>query len=134
VSQRNNDQLRQRSTAEQSVRSQNTVCDVRSHQTVRCRKKTEDFNGQQLQTPTVGWRSTHWTVNNVVSGGPPDYPVCPSTATTGIVVGAINTPTTTIQAIQAFQLPHSTLEQKNRLQRHNHGIKSSPSSKIKSSA
>jgi hypothetical protein len=27
-----------------------------------------------------------------MSGAPPDYPVCPSTATAGIVVGAINTP------------------------------------------
>jgi hypothetical protein len=25
------------------------------HRTVWCRKKTEDFNDQQLQTPTVDW-------------------------------------------------------------------------------
>jgi hypothetical protein len=41
--------------------------------------------------------------------------------------------TTTIQVIQAFQPPHSILEQKNTIQRHNQSIKSSPSSKIKSS-
>jgi hypothetical protein len=61
------------------------------HWTVLCRKKTEDFNGQQLQNPTVSWCGTHRTVNSAVSGAPPDCPVCPSTATTEIVVGAINT-------------------------------------------
>jgi hypothetical protein len=34
------------------VRSQN--CKVRMHQTVRCHKRTKEFNGQLLQTPTVG--------------------------------------------------------------------------------
>jgi hypothetical protein len=57
-----------------------------------CRKRTEDFNCQQLQTPTVGWRGTHRIVNNVVFAAPPDCPVCPSTAITRIVVGAINNP------------------------------------------
>jgi hypothetical protein len=38
------------------------------HRTVRCTKRIDDFNGQQLQTPTVGWRGTHRTVNSVVSG------------------------------------------------------------------
>jgi hypothetical protein len=33
-----------------------------------------------------------------MSGAPPDYLVCPSIATDRIVVGAINAPTTTIQA------------------------------------
>jgi hypothetical protein len=52
----------------------------------------------------------------------------------GIVVWGLNNPQpTTIQAIQALQLPHSILEQKNRLQIHNQSIKSSPSSKIKPS-
>jgi hypothetical protein len=32
------------------------------HQTVRCRKRIKDFNGQPLQTPTVYWRGTHHTV------------------------------------------------------------------------
>jgi hypothetical protein len=31
-------------------------------------------------------------MNNDVSGAPLDCPVCPSTTTAGIVVGAINTP------------------------------------------
>jgi hypothetical protein len=86
--------LAQRSTtltAEQSA-VQKSVYKVRTHRTVRCRKKTKDFNGQQLQTPTVGEHGTHRTVNSVVSSAPPDYPVCPSTTTTEIVVGAINTP------------------------------------------
>jgi hypothetical protein len=30
------------------------------------------FNGQPLQTSTVCWRGTHWTVNSVLSGAPPD--------------------------------------------------------------
>jgi hypothetical protein len=34
------------------VRSQSYK--VGMHRTVQCHKKTEDFNGQQLQTPTVG--------------------------------------------------------------------------------
>jgi hypothetical protein len=65
---------------------------VRTHRIIRCRKRTKDFNGQSLQTPTVSWCGTHQTINSVMSGVAPDYPVCPSTATTGIVVGAINTP------------------------------------------
>jgi hypothetical protein len=62
------------------------------HQTVRCGKRIKEFNGQPLQTPTVGCRGTHRTVNSVMSGAPPDCPVCPSTTMTVIVVGAINTP------------------------------------------
>jgi hypothetical protein len=72
------------------VRSQN--CKVRTHRTVRCRKRTKEFHGQPLQTPTVGCRGTHRTVNSVMSCALPDCPVCPSTATTVIVVWAINTP------------------------------------------
>ena len=34
------------------------------------------INGQPLQTPTVSWRGMHRTMNSVVSGAPPDYPVC----------------------------------------------------------
>jgi hypothetical protein len=76
-----------------STKTQKTVCDDRSYRrTVRCRKKTEDLNGKQLQTPTVGSRGTHQTMNSGVSGAPPDCPVWPSTTTAGIVVGAINTP------------------------------------------
>jgi hypothetical protein len=78
--------------SEVSLQSQNAQDCLVCHRTTRCRKRTEDFNGQQLQTPTVGWRGTHWTVNNAVSGAPPNCPVCPSTTTAWIVVGAINTP------------------------------------------
>jgi hypothetical protein len=61
VRQQSNDQLRQRSTVEQSDRqkSEDSLrCQIAPdcpvcHRTVRCHKKTEDFNGQQLQTPTV---------------------------------------------------------------------------------
>jgi hypothetical protein len=76
VSPRSNDRLRD---CVRSLKRQKTVCDDRSHRTVRCVKRTEVFNGQQLQTPTVGWRDTHRIVNSVVSGAPPDCPVCPST-------------------------------------------------------
>jgi hypothetical protein len=47
------------------------------HRIVRCTQRTDDFNGQQLQTPTVGWRGTHRTVNSGVSVAPPNYPVHP---------------------------------------------------------
>jgi hypothetical protein len=67
-------------------------CEVRTHRTVRCSKKTKDFNGQLLQTPTVYWRGRHQIVNSVMSGAPLDCLVCPSTTMTGIVVWAINTP------------------------------------------
>jgi hypothetical protein len=74
------------------LRSQNTPnCPV-CQRTVRCSKRTKDFNGQMLQTPTVYWRGRHRLVNSVMFGAPLDCPVCPSTATAGIVVGAINTP------------------------------------------
>jgi hypothetical protein len=85
------------------VRSQN--CKVRTHRphrTVQCRKRTEDFNGQLLQTPTVCWHSTHQTMNNAMSGAPLDCQMCPSTATTGIVVGAINTPNHHHSSHQSF--------------------------------
>jgi hypothetical protein len=38
------------------------------HWTVRCTTRTDDFNGQQLQTPTVGWRGTHRTMNSAMYG------------------------------------------------------------------
>jgi hypothetical protein len=69
-----------------------------------------------------------------MSGAPPDYPVCPSTTTTEIVVGAINTPTTIIQAIQAPYTSHSIQEQRQTLQRQKQSIQSTPSSKINSIA
>jgi hypothetical protein len=54
------------------LRSQNAPdCPV-CHRTVRCCKRTRDFNGQLLQTPTVYWRGRHRTVNSVMSGAPPD--------------------------------------------------------------
>jgi hypothetical protein len=70
------------------VRSQS--CEVRTHQTclvrhqtVRCHKRTTDFNGQLLQTPTVCLRDSRRTVNSTLSGAPPDCPVCPSSAMAG---------------------------------------------------
>jgi hypothetical protein len=86
-----NDRLHWLQHSQQS-RCQKLVCNVRIHQTDRCCKRTEDFNGQQLQTPTFDWCGTHRTMNSAVFGAPPHCPVCPSTATTGIVVGAINAP------------------------------------------
>jgi hypothetical protein len=54
------------------VGSQNTPdCPV-CHRTVQCRKRTKDFNGQPLQTPTDGSRGTHRTLNSVMSGVPID--------------------------------------------------------------
>jgi hypothetical protein len=45
--------------SEVSVQSQNTLdCPV-CHRTIWCFMRTEDFNGQQLQTLTVGWRGNH---------------------------------------------------------------------------
>jgi hypothetical protein len=81
VSQQSKGQLHQWSTAVQSdCQKSERVCKVRTHCTVRCRKRTNDFNGQQLQTPTVGWCGTHQTVNSAISGAPPNCSVCPSTA------------------------------------------------------
>jgi hypothetical protein len=139
VSQRINGQLCQQSTTltggtvnSAKVRSQN--CKVRTHQTIRCRKRTKDFNGQPLQTPTVGWRGTHHTVNSDMSGAPPDYLVCPSTAMAGKVVGAINTPQPPSFKPSKFQTFTFNTTAKTYTPRHNQRIKSSPSSKIKSSA
>jgi hypothetical protein len=81
-----------RRSQKSELRSQNTPNCLVCHRTVLCRKRTKDFNGQPLQTPMVCWCGTHRTMNTVMSGAPPDCPVCPSTATAGIVVGAINTP------------------------------------------
>jgi hypothetical protein len=36
------------------------------HQTIQCTKRTDNFNGQQLQTPTVGWCGMRRTVNSSV--------------------------------------------------------------------
>jgi hypothetical protein len=65
-----------------------------------------------------------------MSGAPPDCPVCPSTATAGIMVGAINTPT----SHPSFQTFTFNTRAKTYTPRHNQRIKSSPSSKINSSA
>jgi hypothetical protein len=74
------------------LQSQNAPDCLVCLQTVRCRKRTKDFNSQLLQTTMVGLRGTHWTLNSVMSGAPLDCLVCPSTTTAGIVVGTINTP------------------------------------------
>jgi hypothetical protein len=63
-----------------TLQSQNAAECPMCHRTVQCHKRTKDFNGQQLQTPTIGWRGTQRTVNSRVSGAPPDCLVCPSTA------------------------------------------------------
>jgi hypothetical protein len=73
---------------------------------VRCSYKTKDFNGQPLQTLTWHAPDTeqcHVRCTTGLSGAP-------STTTTRIVVGAINTPTTSIQAIQVFWTQHSIQE------------------------
>jgi hypothetical protein len=119
--------------SEVSLQSQNTPdCPV-CHRTIRCHKKIEDFNGQYLQTPMVGWRGTHRIVNNAVSGAPPDCPVCPSTATTGIVVEAINTPDHHHSSHPSIATSSFNTRAKVYIQRHNQSIKSSSSFKIKSS-
>jgi hypothetical protein len=113
-------------------RSQNALdCPV-CHQTVRCRKRTKDSNGQPLQTPMVYWRGTHWTVNSVMSGAPLDCPVCPSTATAGIVVGAINTPNHHHSSHPSFLNSTFNTRAKAYTPRHIQNIKSSPSLKINS--
>jgi hypothetical protein len=81
-------------------------CKVRTHWTVRCCKRTIDFNGQPLQTLTVCWRGTHRIVNIAMSGVPIDSNGWNSGW------GYKYPPTTTIQAIQVFWTPHSIQEQK----------------------
>jgi hypothetical protein len=124
----------QRSTAVKSEQCRSQNCKVRTHRTVWCRKRTKDFNCQLLQTPTVGWYGTHRTMNNAMSGAPPDCPVCPSTATTGIVVGAINTPNHHHSSHPSFQTFTFNTRAKAYTPRHNQKIKSSSSLKINSSA
>jgi hypothetical protein len=90
-------------------------------------------------------RSTALNPNVQLTWNAPDNEQChvrcttglsgvPSTATARIVVGAINTLTTTIQAIQVFSPSQSIQEQKPTLQDTNQNIKSSPSLKINSIA
>jgi hypothetical protein len=110
------------------VRSQS--CEVRTHRTVRCRKRRKVFNAQSLQTPMVGWHGTHRTMNNVVSGAPLDCPVCPSTTTARIVVGAINTPNHLHSSHPSFQHFTFNTRAKSYTPRHNQNIKSSSSLKI----
>jgi hypothetical protein len=104
------------------------------HRTIRCRKRTKDFNGQPLQTPTVCWRDRRRTMNSVMSGAPPDYRVCPSTATARIVVGAINTPNHQHSRNLNFLNSRFNTRAKAYTPRHNQKIKSSRSLKINSIA
>jgi hypothetical protein len=50
------------------VRSQKQSTMVRSHRTIWCATGAGRFNGRLPQTPTVGWRGRHWTMNNGMSG------------------------------------------------------------------
>jgi hypothetical protein len=122
VRQRSNGQLRPTvdcTTARTvcSTRSQKIVCDDRSHQTVWCatglssatrRHKTSTVNNSKPQ------QSTDMALTRL-SGGP-------STATTGIVVGAINTPNHHHSSNPSFSLFSFNTRAKNTLQRHNQSI------------
>jgi hypothetical protein len=84
---RRNGQLRQRSTAPQSDR-QRSEDSLQCQITPNCRvhQKDRSFQCQQLQTPTVGWRGTHRTVNSGVRCAHRQS----SQPMTRIVVGDIN--------------------------------------------
>jgi hypothetical protein len=71
-------------------------------------------------------------VNSVMSGAPLDCSVCPSTATTGIVVGAINTPNHHHSNYPSFLDSTFNKRAKAFTPRHIQKIKSSPSLKINS--
>jgi hypothetical protein len=141
VSPWSNGRLHQRSTAVDcaavwSVRSQKTVCDVRSYQTVRCTKRIDDFSVQQLQTPTIDWRGTHRTVNNRVSGAHRTVPCAhrqTKQPTTRMLVGAINTPNHLHSSKPSFPLSTFNTRSNNTIQRYIQSLQSSPSAIIKSS-
>jgi hypothetical protein len=125
-----------RQKSEDSLRRQVAPdCPV-CHRTVRCTTRTYDFNGQQLQTPTVGWRGMHWTVNSSMSGAHQTVRCAHrqrSQPTARIVVAAINTPNHLHSNHPSFPLFTLNTRAKNTLQRHIQSLQSSPSSKIKSS-
>jgi hypothetical protein len=127
-----NDRLHQRSTATAvcSGRRLETVYDVRSHRTVRCTTRIGKFNGQLLQTPTVGWCGVHRTVNSAVSDAHRTVRCARwqrTQPTTRMLVGAINIPQP--QPFKSSNLSLSTLNTraKNTLQIHIQTLQSSPS-------
>jgi hypothetical protein len=64
------------------------------HRTIRCTTRIGEFNGQLLQTPTIGWRGTHRTMNSGVSGAYRTVQCAHRQRihpTTRMLVGAINT-------------------------------------------
>jgi hypothetical protein len=67
-----------------------------------------------------------------MSGAPLDCPVCPLTATVGIVVGAINTPNHHHSSHPSFLHLTFNTREKVYTPRHNQKIKSSPSLKTNS--
>jgi hypothetical protein len=119
----------QRSTARTvwSVRSQKTVCDDRSHQTVWCSKRTNDSKPQR---PADVARTGLWTVMCPIHHR---TVWCPSTTTAEIVVGAINTPNHHHSSHPSISLSSFNTRAKNTLQRHIQNLQSSLSYKIKSS-
>jgi hypothetical protein len=112
-----NGHLRQRSTATRlpwvrNVRSQKQSATIMSHWTVRCATRTGESNGR-LQWATDVTSIGHWTVPCLVHTGLSSVSVdIKLQPTTRIVIETINTPTTTIQWIQAFHSPHSIQEQR----------------------
>jgi hypothetical protein len=117
VRQWSNRQIRQRSTAEQSDR-QKSQDSLRCQIAADCPMPREDRILQWSIAPNPNGRLTWHS---------PDSEQCSVRCTTGLAGVPIDSngwnsgwsykypPTTTIQAIQALQLPHSILEQKNRL-------------------
>jgi hypothetical protein len=118
VRQRSNGQLRQRSTVEQSDR-QKSEDSLRCQIAPDCPMPQEDRRLPRLTAPNPNGRLTWHSPDSE------QWSVRCTTRLSGVSIdnndwnsgwGYKYPPTTTIQAIQAFQLPHSILEQKNRLQ------------------
>jgi hypothetical protein len=114
------------------VKSQN--CKVRTHRTVRCAtrlsgatrgQRTSTINRSKPQRSANVARTGQWTV---------PCPVCPSIATAGIVVGAINTPNHHHSSYPSFQTFTFNTRAKAYTPRHNQKIKSYESLKINSSS
>jgi hypothetical protein len=95
VRQRSNSQLRPTVDCARSQQYKKSEGSLGRQVALDCSVPQEDRRLQRSTASNPNGRlmcGTHRIVKSGVSGAPPDCPVCPSTATARLVVGAINTP------------------------------------------
>ena len=114
-----------RQKSEDSLRRQVAPDCLVCHWTVRCTTRTDDFNSQQLQTPTIDWRGAHRTVR--CAHRQTEQP------TARMLVGVINTPNHHHSNHPSFPLSTLNTRAKNTLRRHIQSLQSFPCAIIKSS-